>query len=66
MPSPVIRKRGRVLEENEIDYEDFLIKLNLPDDKISLLCYDLYKYGKNSDKKDIDNNDRRENDGRTA
>lgn len=66
MPSPVIRKRGRVLEENEIDYEDFLIKLNLPDDKISLLCYDLYKYEKNSDKKDIDNNDRRENDGRTA
>ena len=54
------------MEENEIDYKDFLIKLNLPDDKMSNLLYDLYRYGKKADKKDINNNDRSEYNGRDA
>ena len=48
------------MENEEIDYKEFLVKLNLQDDKISLLLYDLYKYELNEDKKDIDDEDRRE------
>ena len=54
------------MDEEPVDYKDFLIKLNLPDDKISLLLYDLYRYGKNADKKDLTNNDRSEYNGRNA
>lgn len=33
------------MDEEIIDYKEFLNRLNLEDDKISLLLYDLYKYG---------------------
>lgn len=39
-------------EEKPIDYEEFLTRLNLVDDKISTLLYDLYKYNLNNDEKD--------------
>lgn len=32
------------MDEERLDYKEFLARLNLPDDKISLLLYDLYKY----------------------
>ena len=32
------------MNEERLDYKVFLEMLGLPDDKISLLLYDLYKY----------------------
>ncbi len=40
------------MEKEEIDYKEFIKRLNLPDDKISLLLYDLYKYDLAEDKKE--------------
>lgn len=40
------------MEEQPIDYKDFLERLNLPDDKISNLLYDLYKYKLSDDEKE--------------
>ena len=40
------------MEEQPIDYKDFLARLNLPDDKISVLLYDLYKYKLTDDEKE--------------
>lgn len=39
-------------EEQPIDYKDFLQRLNLSDDKISEVLYDLYKYNINNDEKE--------------
>jgi len=32
------------MNDTQLDYKTFLNILNLPDDKISLLLYDLYQY----------------------
>lgn len=47
------------MEEQPIDYEEFLDRLSLPDDKTSVLLYDLYKYELSEDKRD-NNKDRNE------
>ena len=41
-----------MLDEQPIDYEDFISRLNLPDDKIAGVLYDLYVYEVSEDKKD--------------
>lgn len=44
--------------ENEIiDYKTFLEELNLQDDKVSSLLYDLYTYQKQEDKKEKEVNE---------
>ena len=40
------------MDNQPIEYEDFIKRLNLPEDKISLLLYDLYVYEAKEDKKD--------------
>lgn len=39
-------------EEQPIEYKDFLQRLNLSDDKISEVLYDLYKYNIENDEKE--------------
>ena len=48
------------MEEQPIDYEEFLARLDLPDDKTSNLLYDLYKYEINEDKRDNTTDRRKE------
>ena len=40
------------MNEELLDYKVFLEMLELPDDKISSLLYDLYKYKMDEDKKE--------------
>ena len=41
------------MDEELLDYKVFLEMLELPDDKISLLLYDLYKYKLSEDQKEL-------------
>lgn len=43
------------MDEKLLDYKEFQNKLNLSDDKISRLLYDLYVYHYTQDEKEIDN-----------
>jgi len=47
-----LKREMIIVEKEEIDYKEFIKRLNLPDDKISLLLYDLYKYDLAEDKKE--------------